>query len=139
MRTYIFSIFFLLTLVFFGCADAQEKHKPLNSKEKVVCIYPMEIQAEFPGGEDSLMEFIDKKFIYPAIQGDVEGIVYIGFVIDSLGNVSKAKILRSLHPLYDKEALRVVNMMPRWKPTIRNGKNVSNEWILPIAFPRYNY
>ncbi|MCE9540623.1 MAG: energy transducer TonB, partial [Bacteroidetes bacterium] len=91
---------------------------------------------EFPGGQDSLLKFINKNFKYPS-NYKTESIsnkkIYVNFIIDEKGRVKKAKIQKGINPELDKEALRVVNSMPKWKAGINKGKPVSVIYNLPIV------
>ncbi len=89
---------------------------------------------EFPGGNDSLALFIRNNFKYPANFKN-EGIsnkVYVTFIVDKEGKIKEAKIIKGVNAELDKEALRVVNAMPKWKPGKNGGKVVSVNYNLPI-------
>jgi len=96
----------------------------------------VEQQAEFPGGQQKMMEYINTHLRYPDAARDagVEGKVIVQFAIDKEGNVTDARILRSIWNFCDKEALRVVNSMPQWKPARRNGRAMKSYFILPVVF-----
>ena len=64
----------------------------------------------------------------------IEGVVYVEFLIDSLGQVKEPKIVRGIHEIYDKAALEVIRKMPNWKPGVWNGKDVSSYYTIPIKF-----
>ncbi len=91
---------------------------------------------EFYGGQDSLLKFINKNFKYPS-NYKTESIsnkkIYVNFTIDEKGEIKKATILKGINPELDKEALRVVNSMPKWKAGTNNGKPVSVNFNLPIT------
>ena len=93
---------------------------------------------EFPGGESMLNKFISKNIIYPqlAIDNNYEGKVYVQFIILTDGSVdhSSVKILRGQYEILNKEALRVVKLMPKWKPGTQSGKPVRVLFTLPINF-----
>ncbi len=95
---------------------------------------------EFKGGEEALMNFLSKNTKYPQIskENDSEGVVYIEFIVDKNGEVKNAKIKRGVDDYIDKEALRVVNLMPKWKPGSQRGKNVDVSYILPFRFKIFN-
>jgi protein TonB len=96
----------------------------------------VEQMPEFPGGNEELMSFISKNLVYPRIaqeNGD-EGAVYINFVIDKAGKVSKITVVRSVSAVCDAEAVRVVKSMPAWKPGRQGGRAVSVSYTLPIKF-----
>lgn len=94
------------------------------------------VAAEFPGGMKELMHFINKKMIYPeeCKQKDIQGKVYVEFVVDSLGNVTKPTIKRSVYTLLDEEAIRIVKLMPVWKPATNKNVPVKQKFVMPIVF-----
>jgi TonB family protein len=94
------------------------------------------IPPEFPGGVNALLKFIADNTKYPrkARIQEIEGTIYIRFVIAKLGEVGSAKVMRPVHPLLDEEALRVIKSMPRWKPGYTDGNPVNVWYIIPIVF-----
>ncbi|MBN1820527.1 MAG: energy transducer TonB [Prolixibacteraceae bacterium] len=91
---------------------------------------------EFSGGMKALQEFVLQNIQYPEIakRDSITGIVYVQFVINQIGKVSNVEIKKGVHPLLDEEALRVVKMLPAWKPGKVRGKQVDVEFILPVKF-----
>lgn len=91
---------------------------------------------EFPGGLNNLMKFIQNNLEYPssASREGIQGKVYVRFIVDKIGRVKAPIILKSVHPLLDEEAKRVVNLMPSWKPGRKNGRVVNVFYTLPIQF-----
>ncbi|MGE5427275.1 MAG: TonB family protein [Methylococcaceae bacterium] len=96
----------------------------------------VEQMPEFPGGSEALKTYIATNVKYPdiALAGGVEGQVIVSFLVDKTGNISKANIKRGVETSLDKEALRVVNSMPKWNPGKQNGENVTVTLELPINF-----
>jgi len=96
----------------------------------------VEQMPEFPGGQTALLNFLQTNIEYPdsARLADVEGRVFVRFVVNENGEVTKPEIARGVHPWLDAEALRVAQMMPRWKPGKQNGRSVSTFFTLPITF-----
>jgi TonB family protein len=96
----------------------------------------VDVMPQFPGGQRSLARFISSKLLYPgsALQNKIEGIVIVGFVIDKNGRLRSPKILKSLYPACDDEALRVVRLIPDWIPAKNQGRNVSINFTMPIEF-----
>ncbi|MFA5470212.1 MAG: M56 family metallopeptidase [Bacteroidales bacterium] len=90
----------------------------------------------FPGGEKALMEYINNELRYPktAYENGIQGRVICNYVIDSQGKVTNSKVIRSVHPDLDQEALRVIQKMPDWTPGQKDGKAVAVEYTLPIIF-----
>jgi protein TonB len=91
---------------------------------------------EFPGGEDELIKFLTENMNYPELAREkgTEGRVVIGFVVNKEGEIDELKLKRGIGDGCDKEAIRVVNKMPKWKPAKFNGKPVSVYFDLPIQF-----
>lgn len=94
--------------------------------------------AEFPGGHTSLMDFVKKNFKMPDELKDtnIQGKVYVRFIIERNGSVSYPEILRGLHPLIDKEVKRLVLSFPKWKPAKSNDQIVRSKIAIPV---RVNY
>ena len=97
---------------------------------------------EFPGGMLKLMEFIRQNIQYPqaAKQNKLEGTVIMQVVIDKDGTVTQPRILRSVNPVLSadaalcEEALRIVSIMPKWKPGLNNNKPCRTLFAVPIDF-----
>ncbi|MBR4267660.1 MAG: energy transducer TonB [Bacteroidales bacterium] len=98
--------------------------------------YVCEIMPEFPGGEIAVRKFIAEHIRYPklAMDNDIQGTVFVRFVIDESGKVTNVEILRGVDPLLDEEAVRVVKSLPDWKPGIQRGKNVPIYHTVPVRF-----
>ncbi len=91
---------------------------------------------EFPGGDAALHQFIAKHMKYPelAIENDIQGTVYLRFVVLKSGKVGQVQVVRGVDPLLDKEAVRVVKLMPRFKPGMQGGRRVPVWFSLPVVF-----
>ena len=96
----------------------------------------VESAPEFPGGMSELMKFLQKNIKYPTVaqQAGVQGKVIVEFVVKKDGSVSDIKVIRSVNPELDAEAIRVISIMPKWKPGEQRGKAVDAKYELPIAF-----
>lgn len=96
----------------------------------------VEEMPSFPGGDAALMSYISKNIKYPSIatENGIQGRVICTFVINRDGKVTNAEVIRSVDPSLDKEALRVINNMPAWKPGKQRGKPVRVKYTLPIVF-----
>lgn len=96
----------------------------------------VEQQPEFEGGYAAMMNFIRKNMRYPASarRMGIEGTVYVSFVVSKDGSISEVNVVRGISADCDKEAVRVVSMMPPWKPGRQNGKPVFVRFVLPIKF-----
>lgn len=92
--------------------------------------------SSFVGGTPQLQYFIQNNIQYPqdAIEQNIQGKVYVKFVVEKDGTVSYVKIDKGVDPLLDKEALRVIRSMPKWKPAYSKGRPVRSVNRLPISF-----
>lgn len=86
--------------------------------------------------QTELMKYVAKQLRYPVVaqENGVQGRVTCQFVVDSDGQVRDVQVVRSLDPYCDKEAVRVLLSLPRWKPGRQNGKAVSVKYTMPIVF-----
>ncbi len=98
--------------------------------------YPFEERAEFIGGETSLYKFIERKIKYPkaAIKSNAQGVVRVKFVIDTDGSVKEIEVKKKGNPYLDAEAIRVISLLPKWKPGKVEGEFVKMYFALPITF-----
>jgi periplasmic protein TonB len=96
----------------------------------------VEQQPEFEGGYEAMMNFIRKNMRYPASarRMGIDGTVYVSFVVGKDGTINDVKVIRGISADCDKEAVRVVQAMPPWKPGKQNGKAVFVRFNLPIKF-----
>lgn len=96
----------------------------------------VEVMPEFPGGDESLKEFLAKNIVYPekAMKYDIQGTVYVQFIVNKNGNIRNALVLRGIGGGCDEEAIRVVKSMPNWKPGTQNEKPVNVKFNLPIQY-----
>ncbi|GAO30053.1 energy transducer TonB [Geofilum rubicundum] len=96
----------------------------------------VEEMPEFPGGQEALQKYLASSVRYPVIaqENGIQGRVYVQFVIDQTGAVTNATILRGVDPSLDREALRVVQAMPKWKPGKQRNRAVRVSYTVPINF-----
>ena len=96
----------------------------------------VEQMPQFPGGAEELMKFLQKNLKYPeeAKNKGLQGSVVVTFIVDKDGSVEEPSIARSVDPLLDAEALRVVKLMPKWKPGMQSGKFVRVKYNVPVSF-----
>lgn len=93
---------------------------------------------EFIGGKKKMYEFINSNVRHPreAAENGVSGLVYVRFVVEKNGKITNPKLLKGIGSGCDEEAIRVIAMMPNWKPGAHNGKVVRCYHTLPIAFQK---
>lgn len=96
----------------------------------------VEQMPQFPGGDDAVEKYLNDELKYPtaAAQQGIQGRVIVQFAINRDGSISDAKIVRSIDEACDKEALRLVNNMPKWIPGKQNNKNVRVWYTLAVTF-----
>ena len=100
-------------------------------------VYDVVEQApEFPGGPQAMMQFIKDNLKYPQIakENGIQGRVILQFVVDETGKVTDPKVIRSIDPSLDTEAIRLVLSMPRWMPGMQDGKAVAVRYTIPVIF-----
>jgi periplasmic protein TonB len=96
----------------------------------------VEQMPEYPGGEAALFSFIQRNIQYPAMErdNDIQGKVFVGFVVMEDGSISDVNVKKGVSPGLDKEAVRVVRLLPKFKPGRQQGKNVKVFYSIPIAY-----
>ncbi len=96
----------------------------------------VEEMPSFPGGDAECMRFLSKNIKYPTIaqENGIQGRVILQFVVNKDGSIVDVTVARSVDPYLDKEAVRVVKMMPKWTPGKQRGKPVRVKYTLPVMF-----
>ncbi|MBR5603744.1 MAG: energy transducer TonB [Bacteroidales bacterium] len=96
----------------------------------------VEVMPEFPGGPAKMMEYIQKNIKYPmmARESDIQGRVFVSFVVEPDGSISNVGVMRGIGGGCDEEAVRVVNSMPKWNPGKQRGTAVRCSFTVPIIF-----
>lgn len=117
-----------------------EAEVPINQvppqKEESPVYKVVEQLPSYPGGQVALMDYFKNNLKYPVIayENGIQGRVIIQFIVEKDGSVSSAKYIRGVDPSLDKEAMRIVNAMPKWIPGKQNGETVRCYIALPIEF-----
>lgn len=118
--------------------DVQPLIENSNEEEEAVdeIFVIVEEVPEFPGGTRALYQYINSQVRYPVVaqENGIQGKVYVKFVVDENGNVDDAEVLRPVDALLDKEALRVINSLPRFKPGKQRSKPVKVYYNAQITF-----
>lgn len=106
---------------------------------KVYDMSVVETAPEFNGGQKELSKYVSANLKYPAAarQNNVQGKVYLGFVVEKDGTVSDIKIRQGIGSGCDEEAVRVLRNSPKWKPGVLKGNPVRTYCVLPITFQLY--
>ena len=104
--------------------------------EEEVIFVAVETDPEFPGGMEALLKFLSDNIVYPqkAKDNGIEGKVFVSFVIEKDGSISNIKVLRDIGGGCGAEVVRVVKLMPKWKPGMQRGKAVRVQYNLPVQF-----
>lgn len=112
---------------------------PVVETEKVeedVIHVTAEFMPEFPGGTAALMKYLGTNIKYPTISQEMgsKGRVIVQFVVDKDGTITNPEVVRGVDAYLDKEAIRVISSMPKWKPGVQNGKKVRVKYTVPVVF-----
>lgn len=112
------------------------EHDTIRIKKEEEIFTIVDQMPEFPGGISKMMEFIASNIQYPnsCSEMGIQGIVYVSFVVRKDGTIDDIRLLKGVHEAIDKEALRVVGMMPKWVPGKNSGREVDVRFALPIKF-----
>ncbi len=108
-----------------------------NASQKEVHSVEVDKQAEFQGGDlEKFREWIQAQLVYPAeaVSQGIFGRVTVQFEVDEKGKVGKVNVLRSVEPLLDAEAIRVVSSSPDWTPAQKDKKDVAQMFVIPVVF-----
>jgi protein TonB len=117
--------------------DPDKVDQYLAERKDTINVYDcVEQMPTFPGGTQKLKEFIEENLRYPKELEEtcVQGRVIVRFIVERNGKLSNVKVVKSVHPALDKEALRIVKLMPRWIPGRQNGITVRVKFYIPIIF-----
>lgn len=124
-----------------GAKEEKEKAEPIippevEDKETPLNFRVVERLPEFPGGPVEFMKWLTRNLKYPASaqQQKIEGRVVVSFIINKDGTTSDIKVTKSATPVLDREALRVIRMMPKWKAGEDHGKPCRTMMAIPVVF-----
>ncbi len=111
-----------------------EPEPPKVEETKVFDV--VEQMPSFPGGPAALMQFLSSNIKYPVVaeENGVQGRVVCTFVVEKDGSITDVKVVKSVDPSLDKEAMRVVKSMPKWIPGKQNGSAVRVKYTVPVTF-----
>lgn len=107
-----------------------------EEEEEAQVFFIVENMPEFPGGDLELRKYINQNVVYPEIakENGIQGRVFVQFVVNQKGEVEQVKIVRGVDPSLDKEAVRVIQSLPKWTPGSQRGKPVKVSFTVPINF-----
>jgi TonB family protein len=126
-----------LIVILTGCAAEKEPLiiSPLSNGVIIEPKIPEEVYPKFPGGPEKMFEFIADNLRWPEDDGPcIQGRVIISFIVEKDGSLSDIKVAKSIDPLFDEEAVRVVKSMPKWEPGMWRGKPTRVKYCIPISF-----
>jgi len=139
MKTIIITLI-LLFLLNAGKTLAQQDTNKTNTKQTVTieeeAFIVVEEMPEFPGGDDARVKFLLENIKYPQKEriNKTEGLVIVSFIVEKDGSITNVKVLKSISPPLDAEAIRVIKSMPDWTPGKQKGKPVRVQINMPIRF-----
>lgn len=96
----------------------------------------VEVPAQYRGGMAALIKFVSRNMKYPPIarRMEIEGTVYVSFIVGKSGEILEAKVIKGIDGFCDAEALRVIGLMKEWLPGQQGGRPVKVRMVLPITF-----
>jgi periplasmic protein TonB len=117
-------------------ADLDQGTQQIVNNDEPPPLTVVENMPDFPGGDAARIQFLSDNLKYPALarETDIEGTVYVEFVVERNGKITNIKVKRGIGGGCDEEAVRVVKMMPNWNPGRQNGQNVRVQYMIPIKF-----
>lgn len=119
--------------------DDSDKPVPpvaVNDKNQVLSLREVERLPEFPGGIPAFVQWLTKNLKYPdyARRQRMQGKVVVTFIIETDGTTDFARIVQSANPHFDSEVMRVIRIMPKWKPGEDHGKPCRTQFVVPVNF-----
>ena len=107
-----------------------------NVKIKSEPFTVVEVMPVFPGGQTALVQYIASHLKYPTVaqENGIQGRVLVSFVVGEDGYVEDVQVIKGVEPMLDKEALRVIQSLPRWTPGNQQGKPVRVKYTVPVTF-----
>ena len=125
---------FIALLSLIGMTNVFAQQETTATAEKVFDV--VDELPSFPGGQGAMMEFLSKNIKYPIVaeENGIQGRVLVKIVIKKDGTIDSPKVIKSVDPSLDKEAIRVVKTMPKWIPGKQKGKPVYVSFTVPVTF-----
>ena len=134
-------ILFIALLSFGFMANAMAQHfdegeEVIEQSESDEVFYVADKMPSFPGGQGALFDFIEKNIKYPKGAEDygIQGRVILKFIVKKDGSLSDVRVVKSVDPALDKEAVRLIKSMPKWSPGKEKGQFVNVKFTLPVTF-----
>jgi protein TonB len=133
MKRYFFLSVLILSVF---CTSAKNPKKQIAALDTTVYTI-VDKMPEFPGGKETMMKFIDINKQYPNCEDGFQARIIVKCIVEMDGSLSQITIARSVAPLIDKEALKVVQKMPKWIPGRLKGKIVRVWVTIPVEYRLY--
>jgi len=144
MKTIVSLLLLFVIVAAHANANHLKNYSCLGQEKKLVDTIPtdsliftrVEIESMFPGGNPAWAEYVTSNLQYPkkAVKKNIEGTVVVQFIVGRDGKVSNISVFRSVHPLLDEEAMRLIRQSPDWTPAVQNGRKVKSYKRQPITF-----
>ncbi len=129
-KYFLFAFLFVFMMQGFVTTVSAQTQKKKKKKEDVI------VMAQFKGGQEALVDYLLQNTRYPveAMKLEQTGEVIVEFVVERNGMITNTRVLKSVAPSLDQEALRVVTNMPNWEPGTKNGMRMRSQLTIPINF-----
>jgi protein TonB len=125
-------IILIIAIAIFSAQIVSSQETTSVSDNNVYNTAGIDVKPEFPGGYEEFYKFIGKNYKTPNIDG-LKGKIYVSFVIEKDGSINEIKILRDIGHGTGKEAVRVLELSPKWLPGEQNGRKVRCSFGFPIS------
>ena len=128
------SFFATLVLLFAFSLNVNAQEKKSDNSDVVFTV--VENEAEFPGGLEAMNRFLAENIKYPTLakQKNIEGKVIISFIVEKNGTLTDIRTIKDIGEGCGDEGVRIVKLMPKWKPAKQKGQPVRQQFLLPISF-----
>jgi TonB family protein len=143
MRSIIIFILLFTNVFVFGQGPDTSVSSPILIDERkfsfgdeVYESFACDTKPVFPGSDTALINYVKNNIKYPlkCKEEGIEGTVYVRFIVTKTGTIGSVSVMRAVNPLLEEEAIRIVKSLPKWTPSIKDGKQVNVWFIIPVTF-----
>lgn len=122
--------------IFYEQPDAEVNPEPAAPAPPAEVFEFVEVMPEFRGGQEAFIKYLSNNLRYPGLarEAQIQGRVFISFVVESDGQITEVQVARGVHPVLDDEAVRVISAMPPWIPGMQQNAPVRVRFTLPVTF-----
>ena len=115
-------------------SDVEVISEPVKPPQEVFSF--AEVMPEYLGGQEKFRKYLGENLKYPALakENRIEGRVFVSFIVEVDGSITNVQVVRSVHPILDEEAKRVIEGMPNWQPGMQNNRPVRVTFTIPVVF-----